>query len=100
MEILSFFGLLTIFPLGATIIGALCLLVFVRAKISTGIATGTLWMVYSIYEYLMYTRVLCSGECNIRIDLLVIYPLLIGLSVVSIVLYVVAKFRRRDEGKQ
>lgn len=33
-----------------------------------------LWGVYTLYEYLMHTRVLCSGECNIRVDLLVIYP--------------------------
>ena len=96
MEILSILGLLTIFPFGATIIGAVLLLVFARAKIRTGMATGILWIIYSVYEYLMYIRVLCSGECNIRVDLLLIYPLLIGLSVVSLVLYLVAKFRRRD----
>ncbi|MBC7601308.1 MAG: hypothetical protein H7255_01425 [Ramlibacter sp.] len=26
----------------------------------------------------MFARVLCSGECNIRVDLLVIYPVLLG----------------------
>lgn len=37
-----------------------------------------LWLAYAVYEYLMVARVLCSGECNIRIDLLLIYPLLIA----------------------
>ena len=37
-----------------------------------------LWLAYSGYEYLMYKRVLCSGECNIRVDLLLIYPALLG----------------------
>jgi len=37
-----------------------------------------LWVAYAGYEYLMYARVLCSGECNIRVDLLLIYPLLLG----------------------
>ena len=37
-----------------------------------------LWLAYSGYEYLMYKRVLCSGECNIRVDLLLIYPGLLG----------------------
>ena len=37
-----------------------------------------LWLAYSGYEYLMYKRVLCSGECNIRVDLLLIYPPLLG----------------------
>ncbi len=37
-----------------------------------------LWLSYAVYEYFMYTRVFCSGECNIRIDLLLICPLLLG----------------------
>jgi len=37
-----------------------------------------IWPSYAVYEYLMYVRVLCSGECNIRVDLLLIYPALLG----------------------
>ena len=37
-----------------------------------------MWLAYSGYEYLMYKRVFCSGECNIRVDLLLIYPALLG----------------------
>lgn len=37
-----------------------------------------LWLSYALYEFLMYRRVLCSGECNIRVDLLFLYPLLFG----------------------
>jgi hypothetical protein len=44
-----------------------------------------LWAVYTLYEYLMHARVLCSGECNIRVDLLAIYPLLLVLSIIAIV---------------
>ena len=37
------------------------------------------WLAYALYEYLMFARVLCSGECNIRIDLLLFFPpLLLG----------------------
>jgi hypothetical protein len=39
---------------------------------------AVLWVAYAVYEYLMYIRVLCSGECNIRVDLLLIYPALLG----------------------
>jgi len=39
------------------------------------------WALYMVYEYLMYARVLCSGECNIRVDLLLVYPALLVLSV-------------------
>ena len=37
------------------------------------------WLAYALYEYLMVARVLCTGECNIRIDLLLIFlPLVMG----------------------
>lgn len=39
-----------------------------------------LWLGYAAYEFLMYRRVLCSGECNIRVDLLLIYPILLAAS--------------------
>lgn len=34
------------------------------------------WLAYFPYEQAMKMRVLCSGECNIRVDLLLFYPLL------------------------
>ncbi len=34
------------------------------------------WLGYAGYEWLMAERVLCSGECNIRIDLLLLWPAL------------------------
>jgi len=43
------------------------------------------WSVYTVYEYLMHVRVLCSGECNIRVDLLVIYPLILAVSFIAII---------------
>ena len=41
---------------------------------------GAMWLLYLPYEYLMYRRVLCSGDCNIRVDLLVIYPALLSVT--------------------
>ena len=55
-----------------------------QRKTVHGIA-AVVWAVYGCYEYLMYARILCSGECNIRVDLLVIYPALLIVSVLSIV---------------
>ena len=52
---------------------------------------AVLWLLYAGYEGLMSARVLCSGECNIRVDLLLIWPALALASVVA----VVAAFRRR-----
>jgi hypothetical protein len=39
---------------------------------------SVLWLSYAVYEYFMYTLIFCSGECNIRVDLLLIYPVLLG----------------------
>ena len=79
--------MLIIFPFGATIVGTLYIRMFFKLRTKLSMLTGILWILYSIYEYLMYIRVLCTGECNIRVDLLLIYPLLIALSLISIILY-------------
>jgi hypothetical protein len=42
------------------------------------------WAGYAGYEYLMLGRILCTGECNIRVDLLLVYPLLLLLSILSV----------------
>lgn len=47
--------------------------------------TGVIWILYAFYEYGMKRRWLCTGECNIRVDLLLIYPILVVLSVVAAV---------------
>jgi hypothetical protein len=54
------------------------------------------WVVYVPYEYAMKFRILCSGECNIRIDLLVLYPVLLFLSGVGVVAFVGAMLERRS----
>jgi hypothetical protein len=41
------------------------------------------WLLYAAYEFAMAQRLLCSGECNIRVDLLVIYPVLLVLSLAA-----------------
>ena len=56
--------------------------------------TALLWLGYAIYESLMKARVLCSGECNIRVDLLLISPLLWILTIVAVVQF----FRRKPHG--
>jgi hypothetical protein len=56
-----------------------------------------MWSGYAVYEYLMASRVLCSGECNIRVDLLVIGPILLGVTAGAIA-KVEAKRRKRQKG--
>ena len=48
------------------------------------LVTAGLWALYGLYEYGMKLRVLCSGECNIRVDLLLIYPTLVLCSVIAL----------------
>ncbi len=49
-----------------------------RRRVVVGV--GIVWLLYAAYEFGNQQRWWCSGECNIRIDLLVIYPvLLLGL---------------------
>jgi hypothetical protein len=67
---------------------------FVKRKPLIGI-TALLWLGYAIYESLMKARVLCSGECNIRVDLLLISPLLWILTIVALVQFV---RRKRPDG--
>ena len=55
---------------------------------------AALWFLYFVYEYSMKYRILCSGECNIRIDLLIVYPLLLSASLVGLAAVGLAVFRR------
>ncbi len=45
----------------------------------------SLWTLYAIYEELNLLRITCSGECNIRIDLFLIYPILAVVSIWGII---------------
>ena len=48
-------------------------------------AAAALWTAYAFYEQMMHARVWCSGECNIRVDLLLLYPLLLVVSVWAVI---------------
>jgi hypothetical protein len=56
------------------------------------------WLSYAGYEFLMYRRILCTGECNIRVDLLLLYPalLLASMIIVGKALADVIRSRRRS----
>ncbi len=69
--------------------------IYKRSKCWPVLLAAILWGIYAIYETGMYLRILCTGECNIRIDLLIIYPLLIFVSLFAVVF--VIKWKKRDE---
>jgi hypothetical protein len=53
-----------------------------------------IWLLYAAYETGMQRRWLCTGECDIRIDLLLIYPVLLA----ALVAAGVSLLRARREG--
>ena len=56
--------------------------------------TALPWLVYVPYEFGMKLRILCSGECNTRFELGVIYPVLLVGSIIELVYFAVVRGRR------
>lgn len=48
------------------------------------LTAAVMWLCYAVWETGMALRLLCSGECNIRVDLLLIYPVLLGVSLAAV----------------
>ena len=46
-----------------------------RPRIAVFVA-AILWLLYAYYEYLIVTGVLCDEKCNIRVDLVLFFPVL------------------------
>ncbi|MBL8177883.1 MAG: hypothetical protein JNK48_24615 [Bryobacterales bacterium] len=64
----------------AIVVGCVFVWLFMRKGAWAALVASFSWFGYGLWEYGMKTRILCSGECNIRVDLLFIYPLLIVIS--------------------
>ena len=76
-RLLSAMAIFIEYPLLAAVIGVVLLWLGRRTGRRTAVGVGVIWLLYAVYETGMQRRWLCSGECNIRIDLLVIYPVLV-----------------------
>jgi hypothetical protein len=48
------------------------------------LVAAALWLLYTGYELAMMARILCTGECNIRVDLLLICPVLFVASTLAL----------------
>lgn len=84
----QFFRMMAIFmqhPWLAALVGVLLLALGRWRGRGVAVATGIVWLLYAVYETGMKQRWLCTGECNIRVDLLLAYPILLVLTVVSVV---------------
>jgi len=73
------------YPFLAAAIGVVFLALGRWVRRRTVTAAGLVWLLYAAYETGMQQRWLCTGECNIRVDLLLIYPLLFAVSAVAAV---------------
>jgi hypothetical protein len=77
-------------PFLALLPAGLFVALYVRRRRAIVLVAGLAWLAYFPYEEAIKLRILCSGECNIRVDLLLFYPILTVLSVLAIVAYVKA----------
>lgn len=53
------------------------------------------WVLYAVYELAMRLKLICPGECDIRVDLLLIYPVLLALTIVAVLDCALAARRAR-----
>jgi hypothetical protein len=93
MIVLQGMAVLIEYPALALAPAALLLALYLIAKRRLVAVAAGLWLAYAAYEYGMKLRLLCSGECNIRIDLLLIYPLLLIMTFASFVVFALS-FRK------
>src|SRR5258708_407854 len=102
MELMSFFyAPFTSFiswPLAALAPAALFFAGFLWKRGALSGLAAALWLLYTGYELLMKWRVLCSGECNIPVDLLVLYPALFLVSLAAIIEIVLRKRKAATDG--
>ena len=66
---------------------------YVRFHRRLSLVAGSAWVLYGIYEGALQGGWICSQACNIRIDLLLIFPALALLSFVVVLVHCV-KCRR------
>lgn len=93
---MNVFALLAIFiawPFLALVPAVAFALAFLRCRKAVVLVAALAWLAYLPYEYAMKLRILCSGECNIRVDLLLFYPVLLLLSAFAV--YAFAKSLRK-----
>lgn len=85
-------GIFIGYPWAAAVVGGIFLFFYGHSGRLWLLSGAALWFLYTLYEYAMKRRILCTGECNIRVDLLLLYPLLLAVSVIGLVSY--ARFLR------
>ena len=88
-------GVLVTHPWIGLIIAAAFIAIWLWCGRLTAVFTAILWLAYSVYEHLKLMRVLCTGDCNIRVDLLLIYPVLLIASAAALIHSLIKAARHR-----
>lgn len=91
------FGTFAVFirwPLAALIPATAFGLAFAWNRRGFTLAAAIAWASYVVWELLVYTRITCRGDCNIRADLILIAPLLWILSIAGVLGLLMGRKRR------
>lgn len=94
MDIGVIVGVMLGLPVLALLPAALLAAFFIRCRRTIVLVAALTWFIYFLYELAMKLRLLCSGDCNIRIDLLVIYPILAGITVTAVSTFLLETYRK------
>lgn len=57
--------------------------------------SGVAWLAYFWYEFLISKGAICPEGCNIRVELIVLYPMLLALTVTALVAAGKARWGKR-----
>ena len=77
------------FPFLVAIPAVIFFVLYLKGWGRTIFAAAIVWGLYTLYESAIILGFFCSGDCNIRVDLLVIYPVLLGLSILALIMIAV-----------
>jgi hypothetical protein len=64
------------FAIAAVMMAVILLVAGAQRPSLAVIVAAILWLLYAVYERLVATGVLCDADCNIRVDLVFLFPIL------------------------
>jgi hypothetical protein len=80
-------GAFIAWPFLALVPAAVFAFLFFKSRSIVVLVVALMWLAYFPYEQAMKMRILCTGECNIRVDLVLFYPLLALASAIAVYAY-------------
>jgi uncharacterized membrane protein len=67
---------MSLFALAAGVVAVILLAAGSQRPRPAVIVAAILWLLYAVYEYHVATGALCDADCNIRVDLVLLFPIL------------------------